>query len=90
MDGFVSLAMEEESQLTAALSKNPMYIKLEAVRALLRAYSGDAPALEDTAPDESDEARVRIRLKTGIGKSTSVAGQVRTLVIPFLREAGTR
>ena len=90
MDGFVAFAMEEERQLSAALSKNPIYIKLEAVRALLRAYAGDAPATEAASFAEGEDLRTPIRLKTGVGKSTSVAGQVRSLVIPYLRETGTR
>lgn len=90
MDGFVALAREEERQLEAALSKNLIYIKLEAVRALLRAYDSDNPNSKLDPLVDSESPRTEIRMKMGVGKSISVAGQVRALVIPYLKETGTR
>lgn len=81
MDDYIALTEAEERRLTEELSRNPTFIKLQAVRSVLEAYrAASQPSILTTA----------IKMFASGPRAGSKAAQIRPLVIDYLTRKGGR
>ncbi|MCW6507076.1 hypothetical protein [Lichenifustis flavocetrariae] len=82
MDDFIAIAEAEEQRLTEELSRNPTFLKLQAVRAVLEAYrAASKPSVLDTMIKTFGPSGPR---------PGSKAAQIRPIVIEYLTKKNAR
>lgn len=90
MDPIVEAARSEEQRLTAQLAQNPIYIKLQAVQNLLKAYQENPITTDKVLVVATENVRTTVPAQLQSMAARNVAAQVRAWVLPLLKERGNR